>query len=69
MFMISPFVYVETKEKFNTLKLSASANDDTYIDNDMVVYGKPDIKFNQIVFINDTKEIYTHGGFYCQQQS
>lgn len=60
------FVEVETEELFNTLKISNSEDDDTYTigKNGVTTYGKPQIKYHQIVFIKDTGKIYHNGIFY-----
>lgn len=60
-----PFVYIETLDKFNTLKVSFNENNTKYtISGGEEQLGEPDIKFEQIVFINDVKKIWTHNIFY-----
>ena len=51
---------------FNTLKLSANINNTTYtIGPGGTVYtGTPDISYESIVFVSETKCIWTHGDLY-----
>lgn len=63
-------IHFNTKANFITKKLSANVNDTQYYTYNAdgttttVTTGAPDIKYSSIVFIKDTKEIWTHGQLY-----
>lgn len=63
-------IHFNTKANFITKKLSANVNDTQYYkynadgSTTTVTTGAPDIKYSSIVFIKDTKEIWTHGQLY-----
>lgn len=61
-----PFAEVETRELFNTLKISDSTTNSSYkIGNEGdSIKGIPQILYRQIVFIRDTHEIFCNGIFY-----
>lgn len=64
-------IHFNTKANFITKKLSANVNDTQYYtynadgSTTTVTTGAPDIKYSSIVFIKDTKEIWTHGQLYA----
>lgn len=61
------FKYVTDKELFNTLKVSASKDDSSYIIGDSAItIGTPDILWENICFIEKERLIWTHGVFYNQ---
>lgn len=63
-------IHFNTKANFITQKLSANVNDTQYYTYNSTgaasspTNGAPDIKYNSIVFIKDTQEIWTHGQLY-----
>lgn len=59
-------LFFSTFQKFNQMKLSANASDTKYtvgIDGEEI-NGEPDILWNTVVYIKETKQIWTHHGFY-----
>ena len=57
--------YVDSLSTFNTLKISAGKNNEYYtVNNGTQVYGKPDIFWDNIVFIENESYIWTHGKLY-----
>jgi len=61
--------YVKTEAQFNALKVSADAENTTYYQNGAVLFGEPDIRFEQIVFIEETGKVWTHGQYYLDEES
>jgi hypothetical protein len=67
------FRYFSTKSRFDITSKALDANNDSYLDHEgNIVYGTPEIKWQDICFIENwnltsylsTKKIYTHGQFY-----
>ena len=67
------FRYFPTKSRFDITSKALDANNNSYLDAEgHIVYGTPEIKWQDICFIEDwtltsylsTKKIYTHGEFY-----
>lgn len=67
-------IHFNTKANFITKKLSANSTNTQYYkynsDNSTTsnTVGTPDIKYNSIVFIKDTQEIWTHGKLYTRAE-
>jgi len=60
-----PLKYINSKDKFDTLKISTSELNAGYIIGDSSEQiGKPDILWENICFIEDEHLIWTHGVFY-----
>ena len=59
-------IHFNSFDVFNTYRLSANSNDTQYTIgiNGTITDGPPDIPWHSIVFIKDTKEIWTHGQYY-----
>lgn len=51
---------------FNTKKLSANADNTTYTlgVSGEIVEGTPDVPYQSIVFVKDTRNLWTHGSLY-----
>ena len=62
-------VHCNKKSDFNTKKLASNADNTQYQVGGVgtIVTGTPDIKYQSIVYIKDSKEIWTHGQFYADQ--
>ena len=67
------FRYFPTKSRFDIASKALDANNNSYLDAEgHIVYGTPEVKWQDICFIEDwkltsylsTKKIYTHGEFY-----
>lgn len=60
------FAHSNTYANANKTKLSADKDNKSYTIgfNGSVTNGTPDIKWQQILFIKDTKQIWTHGQLY-----
>lgn len=60
------FAFVESLDVFNTLKIASdeSNNDYTIGQNDILILGTPDIKWEQLAFIAKESIIWTHGNMY-----
>lgn len=58
------FGFVATKEAFNNMKISINATNTKYMLNGVVYDGTPDVPFEQVVFIEDIKKIFTRGQSY-----
>ena len=60
------FVHCPEYQIFNSKKLSANINDTSYTIGlgDVIYQGTPDISWNAICFISETKQIWTHGTLY-----
>ena len=63
---MSFFVHCPTYQKFISKKISANIQDTSYtIGVEGEIYqGTPDVSWNSICFITDTKQIWTHGTLY-----
>lgn len=64
------FCLVDSIQAFNKLKIASDELDETYTigESSYIIFGQPDIKWNQIVFIENEKIIWTHGEFYNKQE-
>ena len=60
------FVHIKNFDTFSSKHLSADINNTTYTVgmNSTVYNGTPDISYTSIVFIQDTKQVWTHGTLY-----
>ena len=60
-------IHFNKKTTFNSQKLSANASNTQYQvgGTGTVQTGAPDINYQSIVYIKDSKEIWTHGQFYA----
>lgn len=60
-------IHFNKKTTFNSQKLSANASNTQYQvgGTETVQTGAPDINYQSIVYIKDSKEIWTHGQFYA----
>ena len=63
--------YFETKQIFTSKKISASSANDEYIDpvTGYTVIGDPEVLWDDICFIEDTKEAWTHGEYWISEPS
>ena len=59
-------IHVNNFDTFNSKKLSANEANTQYTEgvNRVIKAGSPDISYQSIVFIKDTKQIWTHGQLY-----
>ena len=59
-------IHFNTFENFNSKKLSANAENTQYTlgINEEIQTGSPDILYQSIVYIKDTKQQWTHGTLY-----
>ena len=62
-----PFFSINTIDEFNSLKISMNKQNTKYTLNNQQYDGEPDVSFYTIIFINDTKQIWTRGGFYSEK--
>ena len=62
-----PFFSINTIDEFNSLKISMNKENTKYIQNNQPNDGTPDVSFYTIIFIDDTKQIWTRGGFYSEK--
>lgn len=62
-----PFLSINTMDEFNSLKISMNKQNTKYIQNNQQCDGEPDVSFYTIIFIDDTKQIWTRGGFYSEK--
>lgn len=62
-----PFFSVNTIDEFNSLKISMNKENTKYIQNNQPNDGTPEVSFYTIIFIDDTKQIWTRGGFYSEK--
>lgn len=68
-----PKCYFKTFAKFNTMKLSANAENTAYTvgvpttDSDTVTEGEPEIYWQQQAYIENTSQIWTHGHLFGMQ--
>ena len=64
-----PFKYIPSKNVFNTLKVSALSDDGAYtIGDSAIVIGTPEIRWENICFIENERLIWTHGAFYNEDE-
>ena len=63
--------YFETKQIFTSKKISTSSANDEYIDpvTGYTVIGDPEVLWDDICFIGDTKEAWTHGEYWISEPS
>lgn len=63
----SLLIHFNTFDDLKSYKLSYNLDDTKYYycsDINTIYNGTPDIKYQKIVYIKDTKQIWTHGQFY-----
>ena len=60
------FIHFDAKSELNSMKLSANESNTSYQlgGSGTVTSGAPDILYNSIVYVKDTREYWTHGKFY-----
>lgn len=66
MSITNRYIHVENFEQFNTMKLSANAENTTYTIglSEDVINGVPDVLYQSICWIKDIKKQWTHGQLY-----
>lgn len=57
--------YFASAAIFLSKKISAGPDNDTYYDGEDIVYGDPEILWDDICFIENTHEVWTHGVIWC----
>ena len=58
------FGFITTQALFNSMKISINSANSKYMLNGAIYDGVPDVPFEQVVFIEDMKKIWTRGQAY-----
>jgi len=60
------FGYISTAAEFDSLKLASDSTNTSYTLDGVTYFGDPDVRWEQLVFIEDYHKIWTHGKYYNQ---